>query len=75
MTRDSSSRPAARARRRQRARAVRQALALCEHRLPAPPGTRTTRAALRDVGLPPRLAGDYRHRLRIQTTPETEVLR
>ncbi|MHB1593025.1 MAG: hypothetical protein ACYCO9_21805 [Streptosporangiaceae bacterium] len=75
MTRDSSSRPAARARRRQRARAARQALALCEHRLPAPSRTRTARAALLAAGLPPRLAGTYRHRLRIQTTPETEVPR
>jgi hypothetical protein len=75
MTRDSSSRPAARARRRQRARAARQALALCEHRLPAQPRARSARTALRAVGLPPRLAGAYRHRLRIQTTPDTEVPR
>jgi hypothetical protein len=75
MTRDSSSRPAARARRRQRARAARQALALCEYRLPARPRTRAARAALRAAGLPPRLAGTYRHRLRIHTTPETEVPR
>ncbi len=73
MTRDSSSRPAVRARRRQRARAARQALALCETRLPARP--RTARIALRAAGLPPRLAGTYRHRLRIQTTPDTEVPR
>ena len=73
MTRDSTSRPAARARRRQRAKAARQALALCEHRLPA--RMRTARAALRAAGLPPRLAGTYRHRLRIQTTPDTEVPR
>lgn len=73
MTRDSSSRPAARARRRQRTRAARQALTLCEHWLPARP--RTTRAALRAAGLPPRLAGVYRHRLRIQTNSEPEGLR
>jgi hypothetical protein len=58
------------ARRRQRAKAARQALALCEAELLARPriSAATARSALRAAGLPPHLAAAFRGRMRL--TPE-----
>jgi hypothetical protein len=60
------------ARRRQRAKAARQALALCEAELLDRPriSAATARAALRAAGLPPHLAA-LRGRMRL--TPEQEA--
>lgn len=64
----------AQARRRHRASAARQAIALCEADLPARPRASATaaRAALRAAGLPPHLAARLRSRLRL--IPEEEHL-
>jgi hypothetical protein len=64
---------AARARRRQRARAARQAHALCEADLHARPRIRpaTARAALRAAGLPPHLAAALRVRIYLSANRET----
>jgi len=69
-------------RRRQRARAARQALCLCEAARPQGPArfqggqhsatTVTTRAALRAAGVPPHLAAELRRRLRLIPEQETE---
>jgi hypothetical protein len=58
---------AAQARRRQRARAARQALTLCEAELLARPriNAAIARSALRAAGLPPPLAARIRSRLRM----------
>jgi hypothetical protein len=60
----------AQARRRQRARAARQALTLCEAELLARPriSAAIARSALRAAELPPHLAARIRSRLRL--TPE-----
>jgi cytosine/adenosine deaminase-related metal-dependent hydrolase len=68
--------------RKQRARAARQALRLCEAALPhgtgRTPGRQhrvnalTARAALRAVGLPPHLAATLRSRLRLIPEQEAE---
>jgi hypothetical protein len=61
------------ARRRQRAKAARQALTLCEAelRLKSRISTGTARAALRAVGLPPLAAAALRGRLLL--TPDLEA--
>ncbi len=63
---------AAQARRRQRAKAARQALALCEIELPVRPriSAATARSALRAAGLPPLLAAASRRRIRLMSEPE-----
>ena len=63
---------AAQARRRQRARAARQALTLCEAELLARPRVSVviTRSALRAAGLPPDLAARLRGRLRLTAVRE-----
>ena len=62
-------------RRRHRASAARQAIALCEAELTARPRTSAVaaRAALRAAGLPPHLAATLRNRLRL--IPEQEPAR
>ena len=63
---------AAQARRRQRAKAARQALALCQTELSVRPriSAATARSALRAAGLPPHLAAALRHRIRLMSEPE-----
>jgi hypothetical protein len=60
------------ARRRQRAKAARQAIALCEAELHGQPRIRTAtaRAALRAAGLPPLAAAALRGRLHLLSEPE-----
>lgn len=62
----------AQARRRHRASAARQAIALCETDLSSRPRTSaaTARAALRAAGLPPHLAASLRRRLRLTAEQE-----
>jgi hypothetical protein len=64
---------AAQARSRQRAKAARQALALCEAEQHARPRTSAAAAwkALRAAGLPPQLAATFRGRIRL--TPQQEA--
>ena len=58
------------ARRRQRAKAARQALALCEAEQHTRNSAATARTALRAAGLPPHLAAALRGRIRL--IPEQE---
>ena len=63
---------AAQDRRRQRAKAARQALALREIELPVRPriSAATARSVLRAAGLPPHLAAALRRRIRLMSEPE-----
>ena len=65
---------ATQAHRRQRAKAARQALTLCDAELPARPriSAVTARAALRAAGLPPHIAAALRGRLRLTPEPEAD---
>jgi hypothetical protein len=64
----------AQARRRQRARAARQVLTLCEAELLARPrlSAAIARSALRAAGLPPHLAARLRGRLRLVAEQEAK---
>jgi len=63
---------AVQARRRQRAKAARQALALCEAELHTRPRitAAAARKALRAAGMPPQLAAALRTRIRLTPEPE-----